>query len=72
MPWCIVVARWIRSRTVPGSNPVADTGITAFALGLISLANPQRISKNEEQLCAAAATDTFPRFTSPEPGNFQH
>ena len=27
-----VVARWIRNRTVPGSNPVADTRVTAYNL----------------------------------------
>ena len=27
--------------------------------------------QNEEQLCSAATTDTFPRFTSPGPGNLQ-
>ena len=30
-----------------------------------------RVGKNEEQLCAAATTDMFPWFTSPEPGDFE-
>ena len=41
------------------------------ALGRLSLAIPQRVGNNEEQLCTAAATSTFPRFTSPDPGNSQ-
>ena len=32
----------------------------------------QGVGKNEEQLCSATTTDTFPRFTSPEPGNLQY
>ena len=37
------------------------------ALSRLSLAIPQRVGKNEKQLCAAGTTDTFPWFTSPEP-----
>ena len=29
------------------------------------------VSLNEEQLCAAAATDAFPRSTNPGPGNYR-
>ena len=43
----------------------------AVAQGLLGLAIPLREGKNESQLCAGATTDTFPRFTSPEPGNSQ-
>ena len=84
-PPCGVVAQLIvgriRNRTVPGSNPVAGTWVTAYflwagtlhtpALGQLSLANPLRVGKDEEQLCAAATTGTFPRSTSPGPGNSQ-
>ena len=36
------------------------------ALGRLGLAIPLRVGKNEEPLCVAATTDTFPRFTSPQ------
>ena len=42
------------------------------ALGRLSLDIHPRVDKNEEQLCAAATTDTLPRFTSADPGNLQH
>ena len=74
-----VVARFIRNRMFPGSNPAADVTAQAacckagnlhtLALGRLSPTIPARVHKNGEQLCAAATTDTFTRFTSPEPGN---
>ena len=39
-----------------------------IALSRLSLTIPGRVGKNEQQLCTVATTDTFPRFTSPEPG----
>ena len=45
-----------------------------IALGRLCLTIQQRVGRNEEQLCAVAAvatTDTFPRLSSPEPGNLQ-
>ena len=79
-----VVARWIRDRTVPGSNRVIYSGHLSYcgipvsrdlhrvALGQLSLAIPPWVRENEEQLCAAETTDMFLRFTSPESGNLQH
>ena len=76
-----MVARWIRDRAVPGSNPVywtlvslrnsCELAIYTVALGRLSLAVHLQVGKNEQQLCAAPTTDTFRRFTSPEPKNSQ-
>ena len=49
--------------------PLSGEFTHVIAVGQLGLAIPPRVGKNENQLCAAAATDTFLWFTSPELGN---